>query len=89
MQAKLLIACALLSHYYSSNGVGGMVGVVCCSCSYSLPVAPVALALIASVVASVVVFIEVEGEAGPSSIAVVIGGMGIPASHSHNLMVAV
>ena len=75
----------MLFHYYSSNGVGGMGGVVCCSCSYSLSVAPVALALIASVV----VFIEDEGEAGLSSIAVVIGGMGIPASHSHNLMVAV
>ena len=83
MQAKLLIACALLSHYYSSNGVGGIVKVVCCSCGSSL-VADVALMLIASVV----VFIEDEGEAGLSSIAVVIGGMGIPASHSHNLMVA-
>jgi hypothetical protein len=49
----------MLFHYYSSNGVGGMGGVVCCSCGSSL-VADVALALIASVV----VFIEDEGEAG-------------------------
>src|SRR5215212_10990368 len=71
--------------YYSSSGVGGgNVGVVCCCCC-SPALVPVALASKASVV--VVVFIL--GEAGLSSIPVVTrGGIGIPLSHSHNLIVA-
>src|SRR5215213_11912570 len=81
--------------YYSSSGVGGgnvgggnvgggNVGVVCCCCC-SPALVPVALASKASVV--VVVFIV--GEAGLSSIPVVTrGGIGIPLSQSHNLIVA-
>src|SRR5215213_9115697 len=74
--------------YYSSSGVGGgnvgggNVGVVCCCCC-SPALVPVALASKASVVVFIV------GEAGLSSIPVVTrGGIGIPLSHSHNLIVA-